>query len=116
MPHPSYKDHPLWKEAIELVTGAYALAERARGAAPLVSRHLRKAAVAVPANIAESLDADGGDRRHESHLRARGALAEIERQTGMLPDELAAEGEELAVRARGLFCKMGRGNKATHDQ
>ncbi len=111
MPHPSYKDHPLWKEAIGLVTAAYALAEKARGDAPVVSLHLRKAAVAVPANIAESLDGDGSDKRHESHLRARGALAEIERQTQKLPEELSAEGDSLAERARGLFWKMGRGKK-----
>ena len=112
MPHPSYKDHPLWKEAIDLVTEAYALAEKARDAAPLVSRHLRKAAVAVPANIAESLDEERGDKRQESHLRARGALAEIERQTQKLPEELGTEGEELAEHARGLFWKMGRGKKS----
>ena len=112
MPHPPYKDHPLWKEAIDLVTRAYALAEKSREAAPLVARHLRKAAVAVPANLAESLDVDRGEKRHDSHLRARGALAEIERQTTKLPAELAEEGESLAERARALFWKMGRGRKA----
>jgi four helix bundle protein len=115
MPHPSYKDHPLWKEAIGLVEEAYALAERARSSAPLVSRHLRKAAVAVPANIAEALDAEPGEKRSESHMRARGALAEIERQTQMLPGELAGSGEELAEHARGLFWRMGstKGNRET---
>ncbi|MGH9442606.1 MAG: four helix bundle protein [Thermoanaerobaculia bacterium] len=108
MPHPSYKDHPLWKEAMALVTEAYALAEKARETAPLVSRHLRRAAVAVPANIAESLDGEEGEKRHDSHLRARGALAEIERQTRLLPDGLASPGEELAEHARGLFWRMGR--------
>jgi four helix bundle protein len=107
MPHPSYKDHPLWKEAIGLVEDAYALAEKVRDTAPLVSRHLRKAAVAVPANIAESLDEERGEQRSESHLRARGALAEIERQTRMLPAELSEAGEELARRARRLFWQMG---------
>jgi hypothetical protein len=63
--------------------------------------------VAVPANIAESLDQERGDERSESHLRARGALAEIERQTQMLPDNLSGPGEELAARARRLFWQMG---------
>src|SRR5882724_6388997 len=107
MPHPSYKDHPLWKEAMGLVEEAYALAEKVRDTEPLVSRHLRKAAVAVPANIAESLDEERGDERSESHLRARGALAEIERQTQMLPEELSEPGAELAGRARRLFWQMG---------
>ncbi len=112
MPHPSYKDHPLWKEAIGLVEEAYALAERVRITAPLVSRHLRKAAVSVPANIAEALDEARGDERSDSHLRARGALAEIERQTKMLPENLAGPGEELAEHARELFWRMGSVNRA----
>ena len=108
MPHPTYKDHPLWKEAIALVGEAYALAEKAREAAPLVSRHLRRAAVNVPASIAETLTEESEDRRSESHLRARGALAEIERQTALLPEELSEPAEQLAGRARKLFWKMGR--------
>jgi four helix bundle protein len=117
MPHPSYKDHPLWKESIGLVEEAYALAEKIRNTAPLVSRHLRKAAVAVPANIAEALEGEQSEKRSESRLRARGALAEIERQTQMLPGELAGSGEELAEHARGLFWRMGsaKGTKS-HEE
>jgi four helix bundle protein len=109
VPHPAYKDHPLWKEAIELVEEAYALAERAREDAPLVARHLRKAAVSVPASIAETLTSESDGERDDNRLRARGALTEIERQTGMLPRELAEKGEELAGRARRLYWRMGRG-------
>src|SRR5258706_11142165 len=111
MPHPAYKDHPLWKEAMELVGEAYALAEKARPTAPLVSRHLRRAAVAVPSSIAETLTGEREDERLDSHLRARGALAEIERQTEMLPEELSGPGEELAGRARKLFWRMGSGKR-----
>jgi four helix bundle protein len=107
VPHPSYKDHPLWKEAISLVEQAYALAEKVRASAPVVSRHLRKAAVAVPSNIAGALGENPVHERSDCHLRARGALAEIERQTQMLPEELSEPGEELAGRARKLFWQMG---------
>ena len=113
MPHPGYKDHPLWKEAIDLVGEAYALAEKARDGAPLVARHLRRAAVNVPASIAETLTSEREEERADSRLRARGALAEIERQTGMLPRELAEAAEALAGRARKLFWRMGRSVKGT---
>jgi len=104
--HPAYKDHPLWREAIALVEAAYALAERAKAGSPLVARHLRKAAVAVPANIAEALVENPDKPPADSRAMARGALAEVERQTLFLPADLAAEGDALAGRARKMYREM----------
>jgi len=116
MPHPPYKDNPLWKDAIELVGEAYSLAEKARQTAPLVSRHLRRAAVVVPSSIAEILTDEREDARSESRLRARGALAEIERQAEMLPEELSGPREDLAGHARRLFWRMGSGKHGVRSK
>jgi four helix bundle protein len=104
--HPAYKDHPLWKEAIALVEAAYALAEASKAAAPVVARHLRKVAVSVPANIAEALVENPDKPPTESRALARGALAEIERQTLFLPDEFAEAADALAARARKMYREM----------
>jgi hypothetical protein len=76
---PDYKSHPLWNEAIALTHAAYALADRVRPSDPVTARHLRKAAVAIPAHVAGALTSDE-DARREHVLTARGALAEVSRQ------------------------------------
>ena len=91
-----------------LVEAAYALAEAARPAAPLVARTLRKASVAIPASIADALADEPEHEVTEDRSRALGALAEIERQTLSLPEELAADGDALAARARHLFREVSR--------
>ena len=78
---PDYKSHPLWNEAISLTHAAYDLAERVRPSDPITARHLRRAAVAIPAHVAEALSGDA-DARREHVLTARGALAEVTRQAG----------------------------------
>lgn len=99
---PDYKSHPLWNEAISLTHAAYDLADRLRPADPVTARHLRRAAVAIPAHVAGALTSDDEARR-EHVLTARGALAEISRQAG----RAEASGEpaaaaELARRAGEL--------------
>jgi len=108
VPHPPYKDHPLWREAMALVEAAYALSEQAKSAAPTVARHLRKVVVTVPSSLADAL-ADEPEREIvENRQRALGALAEVERQTLFLPPELAGDGDALARRARSLYRDVER--------
>jgi 23S rRNA-intervening sequence protein len=76
---PEYKNHPLWNEAMAVTQAAYALAEVVRPADPMVARHLRKAAVAIPAHVAGALNSEGEARR-DHVLTARGALSEVSRQ------------------------------------
>ena len=76
---PEYKSHPLWNEAMAVTQAAYALAEVVRPADPMVARHLRKAAVAIPAHVAGALTSEGEARR-DHVLTARGALSEVSRQ------------------------------------
>jgi len=81
---------------------AYALAERLRPTDPMIARHLRKAAVAIPAHVAGALTSDGEARR-DHVLTARGALSEVSRQAGRA--ETAGETDaagELARRAAAL--------------
>jgi hypothetical protein len=102
MARADYKTHPLWNEAISLTHAAYALAERVRPSDPLTARHLRKAAVAIPAHVAGALTSEE-DARRDHVLTARGALAEVSRQAGRAEaagDPTAAA--ELARRAGEL--------------
>jgi four helix bundle protein len=89
---------------MEIVKDSYGLAQMAKPSWPLVARHLRRAAVAVPANVAEALAAEGSARR-DNESRAKGALAEIERQTIFLLDDpgLAREADALAAKARRSY-------------
>jgi len=76
---PEYKLNPLWNEAMGLAREAYALAGELSERDPETSRRLRKAAVAVPAQIAGALSTEASER--EGHVvAARGALAELSRQ------------------------------------
>jgi hypothetical protein len=93
---------------MELVVAAYALADEARPVAPAVARTLRKAAVAIPSCLADAL-ADEPEREIvDDRRRALGALAEIERQTLLLPVDLAEKGDALAGRARKLYREVER--------
>ena len=80
-----------------LTRGAYAISESLPGGAS-ASRSMRRAAVAVPARVAEALST-GGRQRHEHALAARGALAELARQAGRCP---SPEARALAVEAERL--------------
>jgi len=95
---PAYKDHPLWMEAMALTHDAYALAARLVGEGSSgAAGSLRKAAVAVPARIANALDPACGNRDEEI-LLARGAVAELLRQA----ERSGAEAAGLAARAAQL--------------
>jgi hypothetical protein len=89
---PDYKSHPLWNEAISLTHAAYDLAERVRPSDPITARHLRRAAVAIPAHVAGALTGDE-DARRDHVVTARGALAEVSRQAG----RAEAAGEPVAA-------------------
>jgi len=103
----AYKANPLWADAIALAHEAYRIAERARGGFPALARHLRKAAVSVPAHIAGALSADGERPPSECIVLARGALAEVQRQALRLRGGLEAEGGDLTARARRLERRLG---------
>ena len=103
MPRPSYKDHPLWQEAIGLVESAYELADAARPGAPAAARQLRRIAVGIPAALADALADEPEHDLAEDRSRALGALAEIERQTLAFPDEIAERADALAAQARRLY-------------
>jgi hypothetical protein len=87
---PAYKTHPLWERAMALTRGAYALAERVKDSSPEIARHLRKAAVAVPAHVAGALS-EGPDKRREHVLAARGAISEVARQAARTRGESSRE-------------------------
>jgi hypothetical protein len=84
---PAYKDHPLWGRAIALTRDAYALSELIRPRDEAAAAGLRRAAVSVPAHVANALSSNGA-RRSEEAVAARGALAEVARQARR--DESAA--------------------------
>jgi four helix bundle protein len=97
---PDYKSHRLWNEAMAITQAAYALAEQLRPADPTTARHLRRAAVAIPAHVAGALTSEGEARR--DHVRtARGALSEVSRQAGRA-GTAEGDGTALARRASDL--------------
>lgn len=80
-----------------LTREAYAVAERLRESEPATASRLRRAAVAVPAHVASALSTSSG-KRTEHMLAARGALAEISRQSsrsGAVSDALLRQAERL---------------------
>lgn len=95
---PHYKDHPLWNEAIALTREAYAVASTLPPDQSALSRSLRRAAVAVPARIAEALS-KRGEPRTESTVAARSSLAELTRHLGTAG---GADAGVLAERAQRL--------------
>jgi four helix bundle protein len=99
---PDYKSHPLWNEAIALTHAAYELAERIRPSDPTTARHLRKAAVAIPAHVAGALSSDENESRREHVSTARGALAEVSRQAGRAGSSEQAAAHDLQRRAGEL--------------
>jgi len=80
-----------------ITQAAYALAERVRPADPLTARHLRKAAVAIPAHVAGALTSEGEARRDHVST-ARGALSEVSRQSARV--ETAGEADAAAALVR----------------
>jgi four helix bundle protein len=98
---PAYKDHPLWNEAMALTRAAYELAECVRPEDPVTARHIRRAAVAIPAHVAGALSSDD-DARRDHVTTALSALAEVSRQAERVGGGERAAAAELARRAGEL--------------
>jgi hypothetical protein len=98
---PDYKSHPLWTEAMELAKAAYAVAEEVAGRAPEEARLLRKAAVTVPARLAEALSAEDSTAESPDAFEVRAALDEVATRAGRLPTR-EGSARDLARRARDL--------------
>jgi hypothetical protein len=98
-----------------LTQASYAAAERLKETHPDAARSLRKAAVAVPARIAEALEAlaDADDARRDEHvLLARGALAEVARQarrSASANGEVAALAGQADELERSVLFDLGAG-------
>ena len=100
---PAYKEHPLWIEAMALTHAAYGLAERVRPEDPLTARHLRRAAVAIPAHLAGALSPDDDEGARRDHVTtALSALAEVSRQADRVGGVERPAATELARRAGEL--------------
>ena len=100
-PRPDYKSHPLWTEAMDLAKAAYAVAQEVADRDPEEARLLRKAAVTVPARLAEALSADEAIARGSDATEVRAALDEVATRAGRLPTREGSS-RELARKARAL--------------
>lgn len=98
---PDYKSHPLWTEAMALAKAAYAVAEEVADRDPEEARLLRKAAVTVPARLAEALSSEEAVARGSDVSDVRAALDEVATRAGRLPTREGSS-RELARRARAL--------------
>ena len=101
---PDYKSHPLWTEAMALTKAAYAVAEEVADREPDEARLLRKAAVAVPARLAEALSADEAVARGSdaSEVRARARRGRHARGTPPHPRGLLPRARAEGARPRTL--------------
>jgi four helix bundle protein len=99
---PAYKEHPLWIEAMAMTHAAYDLADRVRPQDPATARHLRRAAVAIPAHLAGALSAEDGEERRDHVTTALISLAEVSRQLERAEKVESAAALGLAERARNL--------------
>lgn len=86
---PAYKSHPLWIEAMSLTREAYAVSESLRDGDPEASRRLRRAAVAVPAHVANALSV-GHQEASEPMQAARVALADVSQEARRVNDAAAS--------------------------
>ena len=99
---PAYKEHPLWIEAMAMTHQAYDLADRVRPQDPATARHLRRAAVAIPAHLAGAISAEDRDERREHVTTALISLAEVSRQAERAEKVESAAALGLVERARNL--------------
>jgi len=98
---PDYKSHPLWTEAMALAKAAYAVAEEVAERDPEEARLLRRAAVTVPARLAEALSADEDWTHGSDASEVRAALDEVAARAVRLPTRQGSS-RALALRARAL--------------
>jgi four helix bundle protein len=99
---PAYKEHPLWIEAMAMTHAAYDLADRVRPQDPATARHLRRAAVAIPAHLAGAISAEDRDERRDHVTTALISLAEVSRQAERAEKVEGAAALGLVERARNL--------------
>ncbi len=108
---PNYRDLRVWQEAMELVPEVYGLIQRLPKIETFaMADQMRRAAVSIPANIAE-----GQSRRHAreflQHVSiVRGSLAELEtllllaaRLGYIASEEMSPVGERLIQLRFGLY-------------
>ncbi len=104
---PDYKNHPLWTQAMELAKAAYAVADEIAERDPEEARLLRKAAVSIPARLAQALVADEALAREVDASHARAALDEVAERAERLPTREGSS-RELVRQARELERSMRR--------
>ncbi len=98
---------------MSLTREGYALAERLRQEDPALARRMKKAAVAVPAQVAGALGADAGAPERRDHLaEARGALVDLVRHArscGLPGSDALARRAELFD--RDVLFELGAGER-----
>ncbi len=98
---------------MSLTRDGYALAEQLREDDPALALRVKKAAVAVPAQVAGALGADAGAPDRREHLaEARGALAELARHArscGLPGSDALASRAELFDRS--VLFELGAGER-----
>ena len=104
----SYRDLQVWRKAVELAVASYGLAKRL----PATERgdlgsQIRRAAVSVPANIAEGCGRSTR-KTFRQYLRvARGSLVELETLL-LIATRAGLLAEEDCLRANLLSTEVGR--------
>lgn len=98
---PSYKQHPLWIEAIALARQTYAIADALADCDPAEALRLRRLAVSVPALLAGALSAEHEPERAADVSEARAALRDLASSAERL-SELPAASADLTRRAQAL--------------
>lgn len=104
----SFRDLDAWQVAMDLVVSAYDIAARLPASERFgLGSQIRRAAVSIPANIAEG-QGSGKDGRYKAHIRiAQGSLCELAthlESVGRL--QLLASGDLAAV--EGLVARTGQ--------
>src|SRR5262245_35794231 len=108
MPVHSYRDLRVWKESMNLVTSAYAVAKRLQMEERFaLANQIRRAAISVPANIAE-----GHGREHLGdylyHLSvSNGSLMELETEL-LAAQRIGYVSEEIVAPSLKLASDVGR--------
>lgn len=122
----SYRDLMVWQKAMALVTDVYRETDSfpAREIYGLTNQ-IRRAAVAVPSDIAEGKGRLSKKEFVQMLSRARGSIFEVQtqleisRNLGFLPqpkfEELAAKADEVGRLINGLIREIRRQLKASED-
>jgi four helix bundle protein len=113
----TYRDLTVWQKAVDLVADAYRLSDRFPRSEEFALRlQLRRAAVSVPANIAEGHGRTGiGEYLHHLSI-AHGSIAELETLLtvavrlgyldGAVVDAIHSQSEEVGRLIRALMRRL----------